>query len=268
MSVEVLRLSPATSGIEPSQKVWPTTEACWSSSRSSLRSESRRAASTECTVSGSAWASPAPSSRMRLTISSANSGLPPERSATWRIRSAWPFPASASGISAPTSSWARSGPSGSSEIVVALRRPPPQPGRRSSSSSRARQTSSTGPRTQRARYSIRSSIPSSAQWMSSIASTSGFWWLAASTIERTAEKIRSRICWASSESRPTDSATPAGTSIPSGRAISAARRSGGSSLNSSVTIDSRPRRSLRQASSESSESTISNWPRMTSPSAQ
>ena len=51
-------------------------------------SESSRAASTECTVSGSASASRPPSSTIRLTISSANSGLPPERSATcstsWR----------------------------------------------------------------------------------------------------------------------------------------------------------------------------------------
>ena len=39
----------------------------------------------------------------------------------------------------------RPGSSGSSAIVVALRRPPPQPGRRSSSSSRARQTISAGP---------------------------------------------------------------------------------------------------------------------------
>ena len=62
---------------------------------------------------------------------------------------------------------------GSSEIVVAFRLPPPQVGRRSSSSSRARQTISIGPWPQPARCSIRSSIPSSAQWMSSSARTTG-----------------------------------------------------------------------------------------------
>ena len=58
----------------------------------------------------------------------------------------------------------------------------------------------TGPRTQRARYSIRSSIPSSAQWMSSIAKTTGRSRPAASTSVLTAEKRRERTCWGSSES--------------------------------------------------------------------
>src|SRR6478672_4232471 len=47
---------------------------------------------------------------------------------------------------------------------------------------------------------MRSSIPSSAQWMSSIAITTGQRRLAASTSERTAEKRRSRICCGSSAS--------------------------------------------------------------------
>ena len=50
--------------------------------RSARGSESSRAASTEWTVSGRASVSPAPPSMIRFTISSANSGLPPERSAT------------------------------------------------------------------------------------------------------------------------------------------------------------------------------------------
>ena len=40
---------------------------------------------------------------------------------------------------------------------------------------------------------------------------------------------------------PSVAATSAGTSMPSGRAISAARRSGGSSVTSSETSDSNPR---------------------------
>ena len=105
-------------------------------------SESSRAASSDCTVSGSAAVSTVSSSSSRLTISSANSGLPPERSATCGTTPAAPFPEL--GISAATSSRVSFSVSGSREIVVALRRPPPQPGRRSSSSSRARQTSSSG----------------------------------------------------------------------------------------------------------------------------
>ena len=72
-----------------------------------------------------------------------------------------------------TSARVSSGVSGSRKIEVASRRPPPQPWRRSSSSSRARQSISSGPRTHLARCSIRSSMPWSAQWMSSNASTSG-----------------------------------------------------------------------------------------------
>ncbi len=256
---------------EPSQKVWPTTEACCRTRRSGADSESRRAASTAWTVSGSVWTSCDPSSRIRLTISSANSGLPAERSATWGTSSVEPFaplpfpPGSRAVTSSRVSSW----DSGSSAIVVALRRPPPQPGRRSSSSSRAMQTISAGPRTQRARYSIRSSIPSSAQWMSSSAITTGRWRLTASTSERTAENRRSRICCGSSSSwTPVAIACSAGGSMPSGRAIVAAIRSGGSSVSASETTDSTPRRSFVQASSESSVSTSSNWPRRISPSAQ
>ena len=69
---------PSSSSIlasEPSQKIWPTTDACWRTRRSAGESESRRAASTAWTVSGSVWTSWEPSSRIRLTISSANSGI-------------------------------------------------------------------------------------------------------------------------------------------------------------------------------------------------
>ena len=112
-------------------------------------------------------------------------------------------------------------------------------------------------------------MPSSAQWMSSIASTSGFWRHAPSTRERTAEKIRSRMPCASSAPMPTWAATiSSGTSIPSGRAMRAASRSTGSSVTSSDTSPSIPRLSLPQASSESSVSTMSNVLRTISPSAQ
>ena len=261
--------APAATPTAPCQKVSPTTAACWIRVRSGGVRESRRAASTAWTVSGRASPAPPPSSRIRLTISSANSGLPPERSATWATTRGSHSSLSA-GSSAATNSWARSGPSGSRAIVVALRRPPPQPGRRSSSSSRARQTSSTGPRTQRARYSIRSSMPSSAQWMSSTASTSGWIRLAASTSERTALNRRARVCCGSSPSRMTPSTTSSGTSTPRGRAIVAATRSGGSSLSDPPSSNSfsKPKRSFDQAAPESSVSTIWNCSRTISPSAQ
>ena len=133
----VPRSRPSSAAVEasaPSQKVCPTTEAGWSSRRSSRSSESSRAASSAWTVLGSASASTVSSSSRRFTISSANSGLPPERSATCGTTSAVPLPVV--GSSASTSSRVSLSVSGSSEIVVALRRPPPQPGRRSSSSSR------------------------------------------------------------------------------------------------------------------------------------
>jgi hypothetical protein len=128
---------------------------------------------------------------------------------------------------------------------------------------------SAGPRTQRARYSIKSSIPSSAQWMSSSAITSGRCRLAASTKERIAENRRSRICCGSSTScTPVAIACSAGGSMPSGSAIVAAIRAGGSSVSASETTDSTPLRSFVQATSESSVSTSSNWSRRISPSAQ
>ena len=133
---------PALGGRElasaPSGNVRPTTDACCTSRRSKASSESSRAASTACTVSGSSAASMLPSSEIRRAISSANSGLPPERSATAGTTS------SPSGSNARTSARLCSSLSGSRNSWVAERRPPPQPRRRSSSSSRARQTSMSG----------------------------------------------------------------------------------------------------------------------------
>ena len=70
-------------------------------------------------------------------------------------------------------------------------------------------------------------MPSSAQWMSSIAMTTGQRRLAASTSERTAEKRRSRICWGPRVVNPGRAGQSAGGSIPSGRAISGGDALGG-----------------------------------------
>ncbi len=63
--------------------------------------------------------------------------------------------------------------SGSRKTVMALGSPPPQLGRVSRSSCRARHSSTMGPSAQRARKSRNESMPSSAQWMSSMTSTRG-----------------------------------------------------------------------------------------------
>ncbi len=189
------RSDSATACRAPSQNVRPTTAACATRRRSNGSSESRRAASSAWTVSGRSLAVPDPSSLRWRTISSANSGLPSARSATAAISSslAASSPCSSSAISSRVSVSS----SGSRNTVVALRRAPPQLARRSSSSSRARQTSSSGARTHCVRYSIRSSIPWSAQWMSSHASTSGWSRAIPSTQDRTAAKNTSRVRWAS-----------------------------------------------------------------------
>ena len=129
-----------------------------------------------------------PSSAMRRAISSANSGLPP--GALRHERALRPGPRAAARAS---SSQVSASESGSSSSWVAERRPPPQPGRRSSSSSRARQTSSSGARTHWARCSMASSMPSSAQWMSSNTSTIGRRLAIASMPARSAEKKDSRM---------------------------------------------------------------------------
>ena len=139
-----------------------------------------------------------------------------------RDDSAWPSAAPSPGSSAATSSRVSSPVSGSSAIEVALRRPPPQPGRRSSSSSRARQTIRAGPRTHCARYSIRSSIPSSAQWMSSNASTSGP--RGAMRLDQRADRREKALAHALRvlASSAAGDARRSGGSMPSSRAITAA----------------------------------------------
>ncbi len=238
----------------------PITAACWTSRRSKGSSASSRAASTACTVSGSSALCRSPSSAIRRAISSANSGLPPERSTTAADTVA---PA---GSSAPTSDSVSAGLSGSSIRRVAEPRPPPQLGRRSNSSSRARQTIISGARTHWARCSIASSMPSSAQWMSSKASTSGLREAIASMPARRAAKNDSRR---RSGSSPTGTSS-GGTSSPIRRAIRAVLRSASSRIAALVAPNSSSvySRSLPQASSAESLSTIPHSSRSTSPSAQ
>ena len=264
--------SSSTPASEPSQKVWPTTEACWRTRRSWAESESSRAASTAWTVSGSVWTSCDPSSRIRLTISSANRGLPAERSATCGDEvglAVRPLPlppgaarrparASRPASAARARSWSR----------CAGRRPSPgggraarrAPGRRSG---RARGPSAPGTRSGRACPRRPSGCPRSRS-----PRASGD--CAASTSERTAENRRSRICCGSSASWTPVDRRVLGRGLDAERAgdASAAIRSGGSSVSSVGDRRLDPVQELAQASSESSVSTISNWPRMISPSAQ
>ena len=149
---EALSSSPAaaaTGSSALSQKVLPSTAACETSWRSNGSSASRRAASRPCTVSGSSIVVAAvPSSAIRCTISSANSGFPPQRSASALSCSLIAPEASSS---SRISSCASAGASGSRKVTVAVRRIVLHPGRRPNSSSRARHTCSTGARSHRER---------------------------------------------------------------------------------------------------------------------
>ena len=143
-----------------------STAACWIRWRSNGGNESSRAARTPWTVSGNPSSSSSFSARRR-TISSANSGLPSERSATSETRCR------------------RRGKQPRHELAGLLRsqRLEPERGRVAAAASPvgpafeqlvARQAEEQQrARTHWARCSIRSSIPSSAQWMSSNVRTSG-----------------------------------------------------------------------------------------------
>ena len=191
----------------------------WSSRRSRRRSESSRAASSDWTVSGSA-----PGVGVVLLEQPVDHLLGEQRVAAGALGDLGDDVrgvAAGAGVERRRPARAsRPAVSGSSAIEVALRRPPPQPGRRSSSSSRARQTISSGARTQRARCSIRSSIPSSAQWMSSIASTQR---AAARDRLDVGAGRRRRALRASAGDPGFDGCSPSGGSRPS-RMASEARR--------------------------------------------
>ena len=107
-----------------------------------------------------------------------------------------------------------------------------------------------------------SSRPSSAQWMSSNAITNGCRFAIASMPPRRAARKDSRMRSGSSSS----GTSSGGTSTPSSRPISAASRS--EVLPSPPISSPTYERSLPQASSEESDSTIPHSSRSTSPSAQ
>jgi hypothetical protein len=173
---------PARWARSRSQKMRPTTAASWLRRFSSGGRLSRRAARSawiDLGISISLTGCPGvhcpsvtrttPWSTNRRTSSSVKRGLPSETSTTRRR--------SSGGKDAPTSASSSCSlspvASGSSTIDVAFGSPPPHAGRRSSSSCLARHRMRIGASDQRARYSMKSSRPSSAQWMSSRTSTSG-----------------------------------------------------------------------------------------------
>ena len=188
-----------------------------------------------------------PSSRMRLTISSAKSGLPPERSATWATSRRLRCPPAPSGSSASTSSRAPVGlqrlerdrrrvaaaaaPAGAAvEKLVAGEADHEQTG-----------PGPSGPGTRSGRASPRppSGCPRSR-------APRGLSRLAASTSERTAEKIRSRICLGVLGVEPSASALRAPRCRAAARAV-AASRSGGSSVDLLGDSVSTPRAACAQA---------------------
>ena len=119
--VSPLRLRPASRARPPGTFAPPPRPAARAGARTRRASRAARPA-PPARCPGSSAASTLPSSVIRRAISSANSGLPPERSATAGTTS-WP-----SGSSARTSARLCSSLSGSRKSCVAERRPPPQPG--------------------------------------------------------------------------------------------------------------------------------------------
>ena len=231
----------------------------------SAGSESRRAASTECTVSGSATSAAEPSSAIRLTISSANSGLPPERSATCEREVAV---AGLGPSSAPTSARACSGASGSSAIRGRVGQPadPSRGGGRGARrgpcrrSAPGRAPSGPGARSGRACPRRPSGCPRRRR------AAAGGRWRPRSACRR--PRTGARASAAASSASPPGCPLPPGGSIPSGRPSAAASRSAGSEDELPELSASTPRQSLRQAVPASSVSRISKVPRTISASAQ
>ncbi len=145
-----------------------------------------------------------PSSSSMRTSSSTKSGFPSAALITrWRQGSSAAPP-----LSTPRRLSIRvsacSSPRGLSSIVVAFGVLLPHPGRISPMSGRARQRSRSGAsRVQPSRYSMRSRSVSSAQWMSSMTTTSG-WSACRSITRRIAQEVSSGSDGASVKpSRPT-----------------------------------------------------------------
>ncbi len=200
----------------PFQKTRPMTAARWSSVLPCGERWSMRAAMSACSVSGTRAGPPLPaplSTSMRI-VSSTNSGLPSVRSRSSAGRGGGISPEVPASwkTSFSTRSSLSSAESGSSSIAVERTRPPPQPGRVSRSSGRARQRIRSGVRTQSARCSMRSRSGSSAQWMSSKKSTSGWTSPSVCITSRAAQEISCALRSPSSassipEARPRTSAT-------------------------------------------------------------
>ena len=181
------------------------------------------------TVSGIPSASSSPhSSTLRMT-SSRKSGLPSVFSrSSFLVSGDRVVPSLSASISSSLSAGLRA----SSSIDVARTRPPPQSGRTSSSSGRARQSISSGSRTQAVMFSISSSSGSSAQWMSSKTSTSGWVCAMSCAHSRAAQAISCwlRSPWTASSTpvaRPSRSATA--SAGQHSRSFSIATSSGSSS---------------------------------------
>ena len=122
-----------------------------------------------CTVSGSALAREAPVRAASGRTPRRRAGCPRRARGSSRCVSAARTDCSSS---RPSRRAVSTSESGRSDTVAAFALPPPQPGRRSSSSGRAVATTSSGtPLAQSARWSTKSSSPSSAQWRSSNTST-------------------------------------------------------------------------------------------------
>ena len=182
-----------------------------------------------------------PSSRMRLTISSANSGLPPERSATWRISSAWPLPASASPEERPDQLVRAVGP----ERVerdrgrVAAPAAPAGPAVEQLVAGQADQQHRPADPAGEVLDQVEHSLVGPVDVLDARGPGASGWLAPSTASARRRRSGRASPARPRSRARPTR-ATSAGTSIPSGRAISAASRSGGSSVTSSVTSASSP----------------------------
>ena len=154
--------------------------------------------------------------RSGAAISSANSGLPPARSAT-AGDDLEPGPPAAARATSSRRLLGRQRARGRSRSRRAARRPSSGGGRAARRAPGRR--SCSGARTHCARCSIRSSIPSSAQWMSSNASTSGLRRRDRLDAARTRRENASRMRSGSSRLGHERSG---GTSMPSSRPISAA----------------------------------------------
>ena len=221
-----------------------------------------RAASTPWTVSGSSSCGSSavavqrpssrtipPSSMSWRRISSRKKGLPSAR-ARMRPR-VWSGRPSTSSRCA-TSSPAASRDSGLRKTEETLRRPPPHVGLVSVSSGRAGQTKSIGPSARPASSSSRSSSIGSAQWMSSITTTSRSRWASAESRSRQA-RLNS-TCSADGCSREKRSSP---LSSPSVKASAATRSERSPDSSGSASATSPPIRSTTTAAGSSSETPAS-----------